>query len=56
MRCLIVSVRECLLTVESDGTVVIFQSRPARLESGVDVGVLRSIVDGCMYKCFGVHK
>ena len=54
--CLGVSVRECLLTVESDGTVIIFQSRPVRLESGLDVGVLRSIVDGCMYKYFGVHK
>ena len=51
--CLGVSIRECLLTVESDGTVTIF--RPVRLESGLDVGVLRSVVDGCS-KCFGTRK
>ena len=38
------------MNVESDGTVTIpvdnFQSRPVRIESSVDVGVLRSVVDG----------
>ena len=57
--CLGVSVRECLLTVGSDGTVTIpvdnFQSRPVRLECGLDVGVLRSVVDE-RSKCFGIQE